>query len=107
MRSPIFVHALTDEERSELEAGLRSSKAVVLRRCQIVLASARGGRVPQIAQVLGCDEKTGRQVVQGFNARGVALLQLTSSRPRPIHAAFTPVDAQRLRDPFHRKPRAS
>src|SRR5260221_8608575 len=106
MRSPIFVHALTDEERSELEAGLRSSKAVVLRRCQIVLASARGERVPQIAQVLGCDEKTVRQVVHGFNARGVALLQLASSRPRTIHAAFTSVDAERLRDLLHRSPRA-
>ena len=49
MRPPIFVRPLTDAEREQVEAGLRSSDAFVLRRCQIVLASARGERAPAIA----------------------------------------------------------
>jgi len=44
MKPPKFVRALTADERVALEAGLRSSDAFVLRRCQILLASARGER---------------------------------------------------------------
>jgi hypothetical protein len=39
MKRPIFVRSLSDAERQHLEAGLRSSDAFVLRRCQILLAS--------------------------------------------------------------------
>src|SRR5260221_3664158 len=58
MRSPIFVRPLTDAERQALTAGLRSPDAFVLRRCQILLASARGERAPRIAEQLGCDDQT-------------------------------------------------
>jgi len=50
---PIFVRPLTDAERQQVEAGLRSSKAFVLRRCQILLASARGERATTIVRQLG------------------------------------------------------
>ena len=52
MRPPIFVRPLTDAERQAVTAGLRSPDAFVLRRCQIVLASARGERAPRIAEQL-------------------------------------------------------
>src|SRR5215210_4234582 len=52
MKPPIFVRTLSKEERKALEAGLRSSDAFVLRRCQILLASARGERPPRIAENL-------------------------------------------------------
>src|SRR5512142_2737010 len=41
MKQPIFVHPLTEEEHKQLEAGLRSSDAFVLRRAQILLTSSR------------------------------------------------------------------
>jgi hypothetical protein len=44
MQVPLFVRPLTDAERQALEAGLHSSDAFVLRRCQILLASARRAR---------------------------------------------------------------
>jgi hypothetical protein len=47
MRPPIFVRTLSKEEREALVEGLRSSEAFVLRRCQILLASARGEIAPQ------------------------------------------------------------
>jgi hypothetical protein len=53
MKPPIFVRKLSTEERKALEDGLRSSNAFVLRRCQILLASARGEIAPQIAENLG------------------------------------------------------
>jgi hypothetical protein len=60
MKPPIFVRTLSREEREALEAGLRSSDAFVLRRCQILLASARGERPPRIAENLGCGSQTVR-----------------------------------------------
>ncbi len=58
MKPPIFVRTLSKEERKALEDGLRSSDAFVLRRCQILLASARGEHPPpRIADNLGCGSR--------------------------------------------------
>lgn len=105
MRPPIFVRALTDEERLQLTAGLRSSEAFVVRRCQIVLASARGERAPRIAQAVGCDPKTVRDVVHGFNASGLTLLRRMSTRPHAPHAVWTPQAGAALPTLLHRSPR--
>ena len=51
---------MTEYEREQLEVGLRSKDAFVLRRCQILLASARGERAPAIARSIGCDDETVR-----------------------------------------------
>jgi len=53
MRAPIFVRPLTDAEREQVAAGLRSTNAFTLRRCQILLASARGERATVIARLRG------------------------------------------------------
>lgn len=44
MQSPIFMRRPSDDERQALEDGLRAADAFVLRRCQVILASARGER---------------------------------------------------------------
>src|SRR5207248_2333976 len=72
MRLPIFVRPLTDAERARLEEGLRSSDAFILRRCQILLASARHERPPTIAVTLGCDDQTVRTVIRRFERAGIA-----------------------------------
>jgi transposase len=105
MQPPLFVRPLTDAERGALEAGLRSPDAFVLRRCQVLAASARGERVPAIARALGCDPQTVRNALHAFNRRGPAALIPGSSRPQTVHAAFDPVAAERLRDLLHRSPR--
>src|SRR2546422_726456 len=79
MRKPIFIRPLTEDEQRQIQAGLRSSDAFVLRRCQILKASARGERAPAIAGQLGCDDQTVRNVIHGFNAHGLAVLQEGSS----------------------------
>ena len=53
MQAPLFVRPPTDAERQALAAGLRAADAFTLRRSQIVLASARGERVPVIARATG------------------------------------------------------
>jgi Winged helix-turn helix len=73
MRHPsLFVRLLTPEERQQREAGLRSSEAYLVRRCQIVLASEYGAGVPRMARQGGCSEQTVRNVVHAFNPQGVA-----------------------------------
>lgn len=105
MSTPIHVRALTDDERVAVEDGLRSSDASILRRCQIVLASARGETAQRIALALGCSEQWARTVVHAFNADGVAGLQPRSRRPHTIRVAFDADGCERLRDMLHRSPR--
>jgi transposase len=106
MRPPIFVRPLTDAERAALTAGLRSPDAFVLRRCQILLASARGEWAPRIAEQLGCDDQTVLDALHAFNAHGLAALRKGSSRPKRLRpAAFGPEQADALRALLHHSPR--
>ena len=107
MRTPVFVRPLTDDERMAVTAGLRSHDTFVLRRSQILLASARGERAPRIAEQLGCDDQTVLDALHAFNAQGVGALEKGSSRahhPRP--QAFPGGRAEQLRALLHRSPRA-
>lgn len=105
MRKPIFVRSLSESEREQMEAGLRSNDAFVLRRCQIVLASARGQRAPAIAEMVGCDDETVRDVIRAFNERGLGVLQRGSTRPHRTQAAFSATQTDRLREILHQSPR--
>jgi transposase len=105
MKRPIFIRPLTDDERQALERGLRSSDAFVLRRCQMLLASARGERAPQIAHELGCDDQTVLDALHAFNERGLDALQHGSPIPHTTYPTFTPEAAERLRALLHRSPR--
>lgn len=106
MQAPLFVRELSPQERRQVEAGLRSADAFVLRRCQIVLASARGEHVPRIAIQLGCDEQTVRNALHAVNARGVDALQAGSTRPHTTNPAFDAEQAQRLVALVRQSPRA-
>jgi transposase len=104
MKPPIFVRTFSKEEREALEAGLRSSDAFVLRRCQILLASSRGERAPRIAENLGCGSQTVRNAIHDFNERGLGALRAGSSRPKEVHAAFDEGGAESLRQMLHHRP---
>jgi transposase len=105
MQVPLFVRPPTEAEQQALAAGLRSADAFTLRRCQFVLASTRGERVPAIARSLGCGEQTVRNTIHTFSQEGVAALVVGSSRPHTIHAAFDADGAEWLRALLHRSPR--
>jgi Winged helix-turn helix len=81
MKPPIFVRTLSNDERTRLEAGLRSKDAFVLRSSQMLLASSRGNEVPQIAENLGCGQQTVRDAIHDFNDSGLDALTPGSSRP--------------------------
>jgi transposase len=105
MQAPLFVRPPTESEQQALAAGLRSADAFTLRRSQIILASARGERVPAIARSLGCSEQTVRNALHAFDRDGVTALVEGSSRPHTLHAAFDADGAERLRALLHRSPR--
>lgn len=105
MQQPLFVRPLTECERQQLTAGLRSPDAFVLRRCQIVLASARREHVPPIARSLGCSDQCVRNALQAFDARGLGALERRSTRPHTCGAAFGKESAEQLRAFLHQSPR--
>jgi transposase len=106
MKPPIFVRELSTKEREALEAGLRSKDAFVLRRSQILLASARGQSPPKIAASLQCcGSQTVRNAIHTFNERALDALVPGSSRPKRIHAAFGEGDSEALKELLHRSPR--
>ena len=106
MRKPIYIRPLTEDEQQTLQEGLRSSNAFVLRRCQILLASARGQTARVIGETLGCDDQTVRNVLHAFNTQGLAALtpallrtaadapcRLRCPAPRAITGAAAPEPA--------------
>jgi transposase len=101
----IFVRELTEMEREQLEKGLRSRDSFVLKRCQMVMASARGERAPAIARSLGCSDDTVERVINGFNIKGLEVLKMGSRRPHKTQVTFTPEATAKLKDILHRSPR--
>ena len=105
MKTPLFIRPLTENERGQIQAGLRSKDAFVLRRCQIVLASERGERAGAIAKQLGCHKQTVLNVIHGFNADGLAVLAEGSSRPHRLRTTFSQEALEALQDLLHHSPR--
>lgn len=104
-KPPLFVRVLTEDERSALTAGLRSRDAFVMRRCQILLASASGKRASHIASELGCDTDTALNAINAFNQSGLAALVAGSFVPHTIHRAFDEEATERLQALLHQSPR--
>jgi len=105
MKTPLYIRPLTENERGHIQAGLRSKDAFVLRRSQVLLASARGQRAPAIADQVGCHRQTALNIIHGFNAAGLAVLQEGSSRPHRLRTTFPDEALEALQDLVHRRPR--
>jgi transposase len=108
---PVCLRALTDEERSAIEALVRSRTAPTRRveRARIVWRASRGETPPAIAAALGLAAETVRSRIRRFNAEGLAALEDHHRSGRPatysaeevataIAAALT--DPRRLGLPF-------
>ncbi len=105
MRPPIYVRPLTDDEREQLKASLRSPSSFTLRRCQILLASARRLKPPQIAGLLGCSDQTVRDVIKDFETRGLDCLAARSHRRHTPQAIFDAPATEKLKGMLHKSPR--
>ncbi len=96
---------VTDTERQAVEAGLRSSDAFVLRRCQVLLASSRGERPPQIARNLRCASQTARNAIRALNVCGLDVLTSGSTAPKQVSRVFDGQHAEDLKVLLHQSPR--
>jgi transposase len=102
---PLFVRELTSEERDGVKTGLRSSQAFTVKRCQILLASARGLTATEIAEIVGCSTQNVRTVLRAFEARGLGALQVQSRRPKSATKSLDEERSERLRALLHQSPR--
>jgi transposase len=105
MRPKLFVRELTQQERETLESRLRSSDAFVVRRSQIILFSAEGASMDEIARRVGYSAETVRRVIHQFNQAGLDALEKKSRRPHRIHRAYTEENAEKLKALLHHSPR--
>jgi transposase len=106
MKAPLYVRPLTRKEQQHLKAGLRSSNGFTVRRCQMLLASARGEGVKQIAGTLACARQSVRNAIRDFHRRGLACLHARSSRPRSVQPLFDQARCDALRALLHESPRS-
>jgi transposase len=102
---PLFARPPTKTEREALEVALRASDAFVLRRAQIILASAQGERVGLIAPRVGFSRQAVRDVIHAFNAQGAAVLQRGTTHNKVYYYSFDTASAEALRDLLHHSPR--
>jgi transposase len=105
MTEQLFVRGLSAAERRELEAGLKSGDAFVLRRCQVLLASGRGQGVGAVAEAVGRSRQTVRNVIHAFHARGVASLERGSHRPKTARPELDEAKRAQLKELLHHSPR--
>ncbi len=105
MPPPLFVRSITDGERQQLEAALRSASAFTLRRAQIVLASAQGQRPSQIARNLACSVQSVRNALHAFQNNGPEALTPQSCRPKTVQPVLDAPKRQHLQALLHQSPR--
>lgn len=105
MKPQVFVRQLTQEEQQKLQAGLRSSDAFTLRRCQVLLASSRGQSPSQIANSVGCTAQTVRNLIHAFDRQGLVCLVGQSTRPKSTQPIFDAAGREGLRELLHQSPR--
>lgn len=104
MGQPIFVRRISAKQQKKLETGLRSREAYIMRRCQIILASARGERASERARKCGCSEGTVRNTINGFNQNGLEGLKKKSSRPNKLRTILDKEKRENLRALLHTSP---
>ena len=80
----VYVKPVTLNEGNKLQNIVRrSNDSVKLRRAQIILASAQGMSVPEIAQVYHCSEEHIRILIKRFNEDGLDSLPRKKGGGRP------------------------
>jgi transposase len=105
MSAKLYVREITEEEKIEIETGLRSGDSFVLRRSQVLLFSADGFSIDEIAQRVGYHRESVRLVIKDFNEKGTVVLEKGSRVPHQIQRRFTEENAKKLKELLHQSPR--
>lgn len=103
----LYARTLTKQERDELEQGLRSSVALTVRRCQVLLMSADDRLTPQqIAARLRCSDQTVRRTIHAFHEVGLACLKSGSRARKDDQRAMDDEGRARLKEIIRTSPRS-
>lgn len=108
MTSPLQVRLLTESEERSLHQGLRSGDAFVLKRCQVLLASARNESVEDISRSLGFSRQGVRNILYAFSQERLSVLSRRSNRPKTgpaARATLAEQERERLRRILEQSPR--
>lgn len=105
MKPPLYLGPLSSKQHQQLKRGLRSRDGFKLRRCQILLASARGERPSQIAVQVGCTAQTVRNTLRAYRADPKGCLRACASRPKHTAPLLAQAKCERLRAILHESPR--
>lgn len=101
----LFVRELTEAERRELQAGLRSRHGFTLRRAQILLASADHETPARIARRVGCASQTVRNTIHAFEKEGTDCLGEKKRGPKDAQPLLDEAKADPLKGILHQSPR--
>lgn len=94
----LYARQPTEEERKELEAGLKSNTALTVRRCQMIISSADEHlKVNVIGQRVGRSGQTVRDVLNAFNHTGIACIYPQAVGRQDDQRAFDDVAREQLR----------
>jgi transposase len=102
----LCVRELTPEETQALETGLRSNSAFTVRRCQMLLSSAKGLKAQAIAEQVHCSDETVRATIHAFHEEGLSCLHEKSHRPHSATFSFSAEALARLPDIVAASPHA-
>jgi transposase len=103
----LYARKLTEQERHELEQGLRSRVDFTVRRCQILLMSADDRLNPQqIADRLRCSDQTVRRTIHAFDEVGMESLKPRSRARKDDQRAMDDQGRARLKEIIRMSPRS-
>jgi transposase len=99
----LYVRELEPQEKRELEQWLGHDDAELGHRAQVILLSARGYRVPEIARLVEAHPANLRKWLHRFNQQGCSgLLTVRAGGAKP---RFTEMQKKRILDLAQRRPR--
>lgn len=105
MKPPLYVRKLTEEERQEIEKGLKSKEGFRVRRSQMIKLSEEGKGVKEIGEIMSCSGQAVRQAIRAFHIRGVKSLEQQSNRPKSAKKEISDQDLEKLTELINESPR--
>lgn len=104
-KEPIFVRAMSEEEKQVLEKAKRATDACEMKRSQILLASSQGLTTREIEKQFGYSAEYARQMIHRFNERGIICLKRKSSAPLRQETIVDQAKCEQIKELMHTSPR--
>ena len=104
-KEPIFVRAMSEEEKQVLEKARRASDACQMKRSQILLASSQRLTTTAIEKQFGYSAEYARQMIHRFNKQGIECLTRKSSAPLRQETIIDAEKCEQIKRIMHKSPR--